>query len=126
MIQAKIGYVNLFVTDLARSLEFFEKTLGLDAKVRDTDFGYASLDGGPVSLGLAQVDPEEGENAALVGRVTGFGFVVSDLVAAHADLERQGVRFPMEPSKQPWGGFMALFEDPDGNTFYLDQIPPPE
>jgi len=25
------------------------------------------------------------------------------------------------PTHQPWGGFMAIFKDPDGNTFYLDQ-----
>jgi predicted enzyme related to lactoylglutathione lyase len=27
----------------------------------------------------------------------------------------------MAPSKQPWGGYMAMFADPDGNIFYLDQ-----
>jgi len=27
----------------------------------------------------------------------------------------------MTPTHQPWGGFMAMFKDPDGNTFYLDQ-----
>jgi hypothetical protein len=28
----------------------------------------------------------------------------------------------MAPAKQPWGGFMGLFADPDGNLFYLDQV----
>ena len=28
----------------------------------------------------------------------------------------------MEPADQPWGGRLALFADPDGNVFYLDQI----
>ena len=28
----------------------------------------------------------------------------------------------MPPEKQPWGGFMAMFLDPDGNSFYLDQV----
>jgi predicted enzyme related to lactoylglutathione lyase len=28
----------------------------------------------------------------------------------------------MPPKEQPWGGLMALFTDPDGNVFYLDQI----
>jgi predicted enzyme related to lactoylglutathione lyase len=28
----------------------------------------------------------------------------------------------MAPTKQPWGGFMAMFVDPDGNVFYLDQL----
>ena len=26
----------------------------------------------------------------------------------------------MAPQKQPWGGYMGMFADPDGNVFYLD------
>jgi len=37
--------------------------------------------------------------------------------------EAKGVRFTMEPEKQPWGGFMGMFADPDGNVFYLDELP---
>ena len=122
MQDLKLAYVNLYVTDLARSVEFFEKTLGLGLQFSDTNFGYASLDAGAVRLGLAQIDPDDEQNQGLTGRQTGFGFAVKDLVAAHKDLEARGVAFPMKPSKQPWGGFMALFEDPDGNTFYLDEI----
>ena len=33
-----------------------------------------------------------------------------------------GVSFEMPPSRQPWGGYMAMFKDPDGNLFYLDQV----
>jgi uncharacterized glyoxalase superfamily protein PhnB len=29
----------------------------------------------------------------------------------------------MTPQKQPWGGYMAMFADPDGNIFYLDTVP---
>jgi predicted enzyme related to lactoylglutathione lyase len=29
----------------------------------------------------------------------------------------------MGPGKMPWGGYMAMFMDPDGNEFYLDQLP---
>jgi len=36
-------------------------------------------------------------------------------------LIKNGVEFTMTPTHQPWGGFMAMFKDPDGNTFYLDQ-----
>lgn len=116
-------YVNLYVSDLARSVEFFRETLGLEMQFSDESFGYASFDAGPVRMGLAQVDVTDEESRALVGRQTGFGFMVPDLAAAHEDLAARGVPFPMEPEKQPWGGFMALFEDPDGNVFYLDEIP---
>ena len=58
----------------------------------------------------------------LVGRHTGVGFAVDDLEKEHARLEEQGVAFPMPPSRQPWGGFMALVADPDGNVYYLDEV----
>lgn len=124
MHDLKLAYVNLYVSDLARSVDFFANTLGLAVQYSDEGFGYASFDGGPVRIGLAQVDVADASQRANVGRMTGLGFGVRDLRAAHAELEQKGVAFPMKPSKQPWGGFMALFSDPDGNTFYLDQLDP--
>ena len=48
---------------------------------------------------------------------------VPDVDAAFSELCAKGVRFTMMPSKQPWGGYMAMFADPDGNIFYLDTPP---
>ncbi|MYE83616.1 MAG: hypothetical protein F4X36_17595 [Gammaproteobacteria bacterium] len=31
--------------------------------------------------------------------------------------------FTRPPTREPWGGYMAIFADPDGNTYYLDQVP---
>jgi catechol 2,3-dioxygenase-like lactoylglutathione lyase family enzyme len=118
----QIAYVNVYVTDLDRSLEFFERTLGLPRQFADPRFGYASFDAGPIRLGIARVDPEDEATRGLVGRQTGVGFAVADLVARHQELAAKGVAFPMPPAKQPWGGFMGLFADPDGNLFYLDQV----
>jgi predicted enzyme related to lactoylglutathione lyase len=118
----QIAYVNVFVTDLPRAVAFYEKTLGLELQFCDEKFGYASVAAGPVRMGLARVDPKDEQSRALLARHTGVGFRTRDLRAAHADLLARGVSFPMEPEKQPWGGFMALFADPDGNVFYLDEI----
>lgn len=119
----QLWYVNVFVTDLDRAVEFFEKTLGLPLQFAEAQHGYASFDAGPVRLGVARIDPDDAESRALLGRHTGVGFGVADLEARHAELVGRGVAFPMPPAKQPWGGFMATFEDPDGNVFYLDQMP---
>ncbi len=113
-----ITYVNVFVRDLARACDFYEKTLGLEARQKDVEHGYASFAAGPIHMGLAQVG---GDQAELAGRHTGIGFDVEDLEAEHARLVAAGVAFPMPPERQPWGGFMALMADPDGNIFYLDQ-----
>ena len=46
--------------------------------------------------------------------------MVEDVDAAYREMKARGARFTMEPSKQPWGGYMAMFADPEGNVFYLD------
>jgi len=112
-----IGYVNVFVSDIAKAVVFYRDVLGLKVRHEDGAFGYASVDAGPVSLGLSL----PGDRPELVGRHTGIGFVVEDLIDEHARLAAAGVDFTMEPSEQPWGGFMAMFKDPDGNVYYLDQ-----
>jgi len=114
----KIAYVNVFVTDLERAARFYERTLGLELQTLDVAHQFAAFAAGPVRLGLAIAGDGHAE---LVGRHTGVGFAVEDLDAEHARLAALGVEFPMPPSSQPWGGFMALFADPDGNVYYLDQ-----
>jgi len=121
-ISARIGYVNIFVSDFKQALNFYEHSLGLRVSQRDESFGYASFDTDGAGFAFAV-----SEDPALTGRHTGIGWVVDDLVAAHEALTENGVEFDMPPSRQPWGGFMAMFRDPDGNVFYLDQLqPPPE
>lgn len=117
----KIGYVNLFVTDLTRSIAFYRDTLGLRVEMEDGGFGYASFDAGPIRLGLAQID-STGDHGALAGRHTGIGLCVADLESVARELEQRGVAFAAPPARQPWGGFMAMIEDPDGNVLYLDQV----
>ena len=97
-----IAYVNVFVSDLVRAVGFYVTVLGLDIQYQSPEHGYASLTSRGLRVGLAVPGPDQQD---LVGRHTGLGFAVADLA-----------------SEQRWGGFMALFTDPDGNVFYLDQI----
>ena len=117
----QVGYVNVYVTDFAAAVEFMGSTLGLEQLMREDDFGYASFDAGPITVGLAKVDPDDPIQAAMAGGMTGIGFVVDDLDARHAELVESGVHFVQPPEHMPWGGYMALMQDGDGNVFYLDQ-----
>ena len=112
-----IAYVNLFVSDIDRAVEFYTLTLGLKLNFSDSEHGYASIGAGSIQLGLAVTDSRE-----LLGRHTGIGLAVEDLEAEHKRLKELGVTFESPPTRQPWGGFMALMNDPDGNIFYLDQV----
>jgi predicted enzyme related to lactoylglutathione lyase len=122
MSALRLWYANVFVTDLKRAVEFYQKTLGLPLQLQEEQFGYASFAPEGIRLGVARVDANDPESQPLVGRHTGIGWGVADLNAAYAHLKAKGVRFTMVPTPQPWGGFMATFADPDGNVFYLDQL----
>ena len=119
---SQICYVNIFVSDLARSVEFYRDTLGLPLQFEAENFGYASFAPEGIRLGLAAVDPKAPDSSKLVGRHTGVGFGVPDLDTSYRQLSAKAVQFTMIPTKQPWGGYMATFADPDGNIFYLDQL----
>ena len=114
-----ISYVNLFVSDLDRAVGFYTTALGLKLNFSDPEHGYASFDGGTIQMGIAVAGPEQ---ANLIGRHTGVGLAVDDLEAEHARLVALGVDFESPPTRQPWGGFMALVKDPDDNIFYLDEV----
>jgi lactoylglutathione lyase len=114
-----IGYVNISVSDLDRSVAFYQSLLGFELEFADAGHGYASFQAGEIALGLAVVGDGQRD---MLGRHTGVGLVVDDLEAEYKRLLEQGVSFPMPPERQPWGGFMALVEDPDKNVLYLDEV----
>jgi predicted enzyme related to lactoylglutathione lyase len=111
--------VNIFVTDLERATAFYRDKLGLALQFSSQEHGYASFAAGAVRLGVALPGAD---HANLVGRHTGVGLEVADLEAEHVRLTGLGVQFTMPPARQPWGGFMAMIADADGNIFYLDQV----
>ncbi|MBM3722473.1 MAG: glyoxalase/bleomycin resistance/dioxygenase family protein [Actinobacteria bacterium] len=115
----QVSYVNIFVTDLEKAIAFYRDKLGLALQFSSPEHGYASFAAGGVRLGVARPGADHAE---LVGRHTGVGLEVANLEAEHARLAGLGVHFTMPPSRQPWGGFMAMISDADGNVLYLDQV----
>jgi lactoylglutathione lyase len=115
-----IGYVTLGVIDYQRSLAFFRDVIGFPLLYSDDGFTFARFDAGAITFAVVG---GAGEARKARGDVhAGIGICVPDVDAAHKALSAKGVRFTMPPSKQPWGGYMALFADPDGNIFYLDTL----
>ena len=111
----QIGYVNVNVSNFDVALDFYTNIVGLTVNAADPEFGYASFNAGSIAMGIAQTDDPN-----LVGKHTGIGFIVKDIDAEYERMLKLGVEFDKPPTKQPWGGVLALFKDPDGNIFYLD------
>jgi len=118
----KIELVAIPVTDVDRAKRFYTEQAGFNA---DNDY--------PVREGLrfVQLTPPgsacsivigEGITKAAPGSVEGVQMVVSDIQAAHDELTARGVEVS-EIQEFPWGQFV-FFNDPDGNRWSVQAIPP--
>ena len=112
----RLGFINVFVSDLEAAIEFYTQVFGLTLIDAEVDHGYARFHSSPLPLSL-----EVTSDQSRLGRHTGIGLMVNDLTAAYEQLTQRGASFPMPPTRQSWGGRLALVEDQDGNVFYLDQ-----
>lgn len=117
-MDCRIGYVIVGVKALEPAVAFYRDVMGFAFRFSEPEFHFAQFQVGDMLFSLAE-GAEEMHGTG--DRNTGIGFMVSDVDAAYAELAAKGVKFTMGPGKMPWGGYMAMFVDPDGNEFYLDQ-----
>ncbi len=112
----RIWDVTLTVSDLKRAVYFYENVLGLQKKYEFGD--YVGFDCGGVEIGLKTWGgggkPRKGEPC--------IDFLIHDVDASYRVLKDKGVDFTEGPQDTPWGGRIAIFLDPDGNTLQLVQI----
>jgi catechol 2,3-dioxygenase-like lactoylglutathione lyase family enzyme len=118
----KLELVFVPVSDVDRAKAFYTEQAGFvldhDHVVND-DMRFVQLTppGSACSIaigkGLADVAP---------GTYKGLQLVVSDVEAARAELTGRGVETG-EVQDFPWGRFV-FFQDPDGNAWSVQEIPP--
>ena len=111
--------VRVFVTDWQRALEFYSQTLEIPVAFSSAEQGWAELQTGAARLALERVDHEDPESAGLVGRFVAVSLQVADVQSTYQQLVSRGVEFVAPPERQPWGGVLAHFRDPDGNVLTL-------
>lgn len=125
---ARLSAVRVFVSDLAGACAFYRDQVGLTPAETSLDDGYAVF---PLANGanlLLEAEPpaedtDGQESEGLIGRFVGASLGVDDIQAAFAALSDNGVRFVGEPERQPWGGWLAHFHDPDDNILTLVEMP---
>ena len=115
----KLYAVRVFVENWESAYHFYEKVLKLPLSFKDDGFGWAEFDIGGPKLGLERVSSGDEEGKKLVGRFLGVSLQVEDIQSTYEDLKRLGVEFAGPPQKQSWGGTLAHFKDPAGNTLTL-------
>ena len=115
----KLYAIRVFVDDWDGACHFYEHVLNLPVKFRDSTLGWAEFDVGGPSLGIERVSKEDAEEQHLVGRFMGISLQVENIASTYEELRGLGVAFTGPPQQQPWGGTLAHFKDPAGNTLTL-------
>ena len=105
-MSAKLSHIIEFVADMERAVRFYRDVIGLPLKFQSP--GWSEFATGEITLAL---HPASEKNPA--GRLE-MGFSVPNLEQFHSEMAGKGVRFPMPPKKQDFGGMLAQFVDSEG------------
>lgn len=118
-----LGNVTVVVKDLGKAQKFYRDKLGLHLAFFDKKHAWLCFDCRNGRTALSLTTPWNKASRKLVGAKTGISFYVDDIEKTVRDFTRRKVKFTLLPRKERWGGVLANFEDPDGNKFFLLQMP---
>ena len=118
----KLELVAIPVSDVDRAKAFYVDQAGFVADhdhVVSDEIRFVQLTprGSACSIAIGK-----GVTDAPPGSVQGMQMVVPDINAAHAELVERGVE-ASDVQEFPWGSFV-FFDDPDGNRWAVQQLPP--
>ena len=118
----KLELVAVPVSDVDRAKAFYTEQIGFNADhdhrvSEDLRFVQLTPPGSAcsIAIGTGVIDMPPGS-------VKGLQMVVADVEAARAELVERGADVS-EVQDFPWGRFV-FFEDPDGNGWAVQQLPP--
>jgi lactoylglutathione lyase len=123
----RFGYTIMYVEDVPRSLDFYERALGLKRRFLHESGDYGELETGATALafathGLAASNlPDVYDGATQNGGRPPFEvcFVTEDVAGAYERAVEAGADAVTEPKTKPWGQDVAYVRDPDGNLIEL-------
>lgn len=119
----KLAVLRVFALDWHRAADFYQHVIELPVRFRDADAGWVEFDLGGPSLAIERVLPEDAALEPLTERFLGASLEVEDIQTTYGRLLERGVTFRGPPTRQPWGGMLAHFEDPEGNVLTLLERP---
>lgn len=112
----RVNWLEVKVTDMKEAIAFYREVLSLEVRKEWSNYVIFDL---PGTLTFAiMLGGKKGRKKG----APNIYFAVEDLDSEYERLKEKGVNFIEPPKKQYWGGYAALFADPDENLFYLVQI----
>ena len=123
----KFGYTIVYVSDVAASLDFFERAFGLPRRFLHESGAYGEVETGATALGFAQHATARGNlghdyvEAASSRQPLGMeiGLITTDVPAACQQAVKAGATLLSPPTTKPWGQTVAYVRCPDGTLVEL-------
>ncbi len=117
----KFGYTILYVSDVPKTVDFYEKVFGLKQQFLDECEQYAEMETETTTLAFAHTDlaqsnlPQGFQENSRSNLPVGIelGFVTDDGFAAFKDAVSAGAAIVVEPKVKPWGQTVAYVRDVD-------------
>jgi catechol 2,3-dioxygenase-like lactoylglutathione lyase family enzyme len=118
--QSKLGYVIVYVPDVQKALDFYQRAFGLEERFVHESGQYGELETGATALAFADetatvachaFEPNRKTNKAAGAEVA---FVVQDVKAATVRAVEAGATQVVPPTKKPWGQTIAYVRDLNG------------
>jgi len=118
----KFGYTILYVNDVTKSIEFYEKAFGFNRKFISPDNDYGELATGDTTISFASHTlavsnlkdgfiPSELNNKPFAIEL---GFITEDVAGIFDLAIQQGATEVAEPKQKPWGQTVAYIRDIEG------------
>ncbi len=113
--------VNIFTTQMQRMVAFYRDVVGLEQHSDHGDFITFDIRPG-LRLNIGR-HSQIGVDGSMDPYRVMLNLGVDDIHAVHARMLKGGAEFIRPPEQEAWGGWIATFRDPDGNTLQLMQQP---
>ena len=119
----KLGYMLFYVSDVEKTLEFYESAFGLERKYINVegDKGYGELDTGATTLGFVSYAQVKSVGVSFLepqptgpAQAVEIGFVTEDVTAAYEKAVQQGATAVAPPAEKPWGQTVSYVRDING------------
>jgi predicted enzyme related to lactoylglutathione lyase len=113
--------IRIITADVKRLVAFYEQVTGTAAVWGNELFAEVVTPAGTLAIGSERTVPLFGEGSAepAANRSAIVEFIVDDVDAEFARLEKVLDDVVTRPTTMPWGNRALLFRDPDGNLVNL-------
>ena len=138
---SKINCIEIPVSDMEKSIAFYEKVLGLEKSYEHPIWTSFDIEGTSLAIAVSGTKGEKkdaeicrsctpcvlryasgkGQQTRRPAAIFAIYLSVKDLDGQYHELKEKGVEFINEPRDQAWGGRTAVMLDPDQNILVLSE-----